>query len=265
MKICGIYTITHIASKRVYVGSAVDVVNRWRNHRWLLRNNKHHNVRLQRAWLKCGEQAFHFAVIEPIADKAELLAREQHWMDKLRAITPRAGYNTSPVAGSMLGHKHSLATRAEMSRTRKGRKAPRYEGFVTTAEHRAKIGAAHRGRVRPPEWNAAVSAGLKGRIQSPETRAKISAAAKGNKRTLGQVRSAEARANMSAAQKRLDKKTMLGRKHSPESLAKMRAAKIGKTHTNEARAKMKASHAVRLAMLRQAGPQLPLPLHFPHS
>jgi hypothetical protein len=49
--ICGIYTITHIESGKVYVGSSVHVNERCRVHRNLLNLKKHHNPYLQNA---CG-------------------------------------------------------------------------------------------------------------------------------------------------------------------------------------------------------------------
>ena len=49
-------------------------------------------------------------------------------------------------------------------------------GHVHSAEHRAKIGAAHKGRIFSTETRAKIGAAGKGRIFSPEARAKISAA-----------------------------------------------------------------------------------------
>ena len=101
-------------------------------------------------------------------------------------------------------------------------------GHVFSAEHRAKIGAASKGRTPSPEIRAKISAAQQGRIFSPEHRAKISAANSNPK--------AETRAKMSAANK--------GRKHSPEARAKISAA--ARNPSPERRAKIGAASKGRV-------------------
>mgnify|MGYP001617485807 CR=1 FL=1 len=95
-----IYQIRHIASGKVYVGSAINPRDRWKNHRVLLRNGKHHSIHLQRAWNKYNEVAFIFEIIEPVLFIEDLIAREQYWIDTLKASTQKHGYNITPTAGS---------------------------------------------------------------------------------------------------------------------------------------------------------------------
>jgi hypothetical protein len=52
--ISGIYKITNLKTGKVYIGKASRVSSRLANHKYLLRNNKHVNVYLQRAWNKYG-------------------------------------------------------------------------------------------------------------------------------------------------------------------------------------------------------------------
>ena len=57
-----IYGIRHIASGRIYVGSAVRTNARWRQHRSQLQRGTHHSRYLQAAWSKyrgspCDERA----------------------------------------------------------------------------------------------------------------------------------------------------------------------------------------------------------------
>ena len=47
-----IYGIRHIASGRIYVGSAVRTNARWRQHRSQLQRGTHHSRYLQAAWSK---------------------------------------------------------------------------------------------------------------------------------------------------------------------------------------------------------------------
>jgi hypothetical protein len=84
-------------------------------------------------------------------------------------------------------------------------------GKTHTAEARAKIGAASRGRVMPASHGAKVSANRMGHAVSAETRAKLRQA------NLGKTVSAQTRAKISATTK--------GRKVSAEFCAKISAGK----------------------------------------
>lgn len=79
----GIYVIRNEVNGKMYVGSAVDTARRLAKHRYQLRIGKHPSKHLSAAWKKYGEDAFEFSVLEQCAD-AELLVREQHWMDVLK-------------------------------------------------------------------------------------------------------------------------------------------------------------------------------------
>ena len=56
----GIYKITCLQNGRVYVGQAINIKDRWTSHMQCLNRNKHHNIHLQRAWNKYGEECFKF-------------------------------------------------------------------------------------------------------------------------------------------------------------------------------------------------------------
>lgn len=99
--VSGIYKITHIESKRIYVGSACNVARRISLHKWQLKKECHHSKYLQRAWKKYGAEAFEFSLILRCAE-TDLLFYEQRAIDKL---DPK--FNTSPTAGSTLGLRHT--------------------------------------------------------------------------------------------------------------------------------------------------------------
>src|ERR1039458_6811279 len=125
----GNYTITHRATGRCYVGQSANMPRRWANdHRPALRHNKHDSKYMQNVWNKYFEDAFDFEVVEN-CDVDDLTEREQWWMDELKPV-----FNTCPTAGSR-------------------------RGFVCTAETRAKIGAAKKGKALTPMHRAAISAG----------------------------------------------------------------------------------------------------------
>lgn len=182
---CGIYQIEHVASGKKYIGSARRIRRRISKHKTDLRAGKHHCSKLQRSWDKYGEDAFAFSVVEPIADEAQLLAREQHWIDTEQTLT--AGFNICPVAGSCRGR-------------------------VVTPEHRAKLSAAQSGKKRPPEHFAKAF----GVPRSEEVRAKISAAKKG--KPISAEALAERKTRTSSAETRAKQSASLkGKAHSAES------------------------------------------------
>ena len=60
----GIYKITNKLNGRIYIGSAKEFKERWKQHSYSLRNQKHSNKFLQADFNKCGEEAFIFEVVE---------------------------------------------------------------------------------------------------------------------------------------------------------------------------------------------------------
>lgn len=159
----GIYRIINSINGKIYIGSAVNIDKRWRDHISLLKKGRHHSRYLQNAWNKYGAYAFEFSIIEE-CDIPSLIAREQYFIDTLSP-----DYNVCKVAGSSLGVKRSDETRAKI-------------GFVSrniSAETRAKIGAANKARKISSETRAKISARQVGKTYSAETRAKMSAANKG--------------------------------------------------------------------------------------
>lgn len=123
----GIYQIRNIKNGKRYVGSAVNVRQRWASHRSLLRKGKHHSDHLQNSWKKYGEQSFEFEVIE-LCEKGSLIEREQ-WH-----INQGCHYNKAPIAGSPLGVKWSKSARERASARRAGvRKSSSHVEAMRTA------------------------------------------------------------------------------------------------------------------------------------
>lgn len=78
----GIYCIENQKNGKKYVGQAVNIEKRWRQHRNKLINGTHYNEHLQRAWDQYGESNFSFYVLE-ICDEQSLDAREIHYIETL--------------------------------------------------------------------------------------------------------------------------------------------------------------------------------------
>jgi group I intron endonuclease len=117
----GIYKIINKNNGRYYIGSSINIKNRWNEHKRTLKQNKHDNNFLQKSWNKHGEESFLFEVIEYVLDLNKLLEREQFYLD-LITYDKKMSYNLCKTAGNMLGFKHSDETKNKMSKSRIGNK-----------------------------------------------------------------------------------------------------------------------------------------------
>jgi group I intron endonuclease len=93
----GVYQIRCVANDKIYIGSSVDLRNRWAFHCRDLRFGRHSNRYLQAAWDDYGSDAFDFTIIEYVS-KEELLVVEQYWIDRTRCTDRSVGFNISTIA-----------------------------------------------------------------------------------------------------------------------------------------------------------------------
>ena len=73
--ISGVYKITNKVNGHSYIGSSVNIHERWVTHKWYLNRNKSHNIAFQRAWEKYGAEAFDFLILL-ICDKENTVMYE---------------------------------------------------------------------------------------------------------------------------------------------------------------------------------------------
>lgn len=164
-KKAGVYVIDHVASGNTYVGSSANLWKRLREHRCLLDRGAHCNRPLQNAWSKHGADAFSLSIVEEVADRSLLLAREQHWMEAYSLVCRL--FNVLPLARSSLGVKRSPETCEKLAAANRGRKLSAETIARRTASRDYTVSQATRDRH---------SAAMRGRPCAPETRAKIAAA-----------------------------------------------------------------------------------------
>lgn len=113
----GIYQITNTINGKIYIGSSVNLKQRFNDHKKLLRHNKHPNKHLQSAWLQYGENNFVFIILEYI-EPLSLLIREQYYIDLFSSSNNKIGYNISKIAGNSFGTKRSEESKLKMSYAR---------------------------------------------------------------------------------------------------------------------------------------------------
>lgn len=105
----GIYKIENIVNNKIYIGSCSNFNVRKGSHLCLLRQGKHHSIKLQRSFDKYGETNFIISLIEN-CKKENLITREQYYIDTLKPY-----YNICLIAGSTQGriftdlHKEKLS------------------------------------------------------------------------------------------------------------------------------------------------------------
>jgi group I intron endonuclease len=91
-KISGIYKITNINTKKIYIGSSNNIKRRFKEHLRLLENNKHHSAKLQRSYNRTKDKSvFKFEILEKVRDENKLKEREQYYIDLYNAFN--TGYN----------------------------------------------------------------------------------------------------------------------------------------------------------------------------
>ena len=142
-RVVGIYYIKNIVTKRMYIGSSINIDSRWNQHRYQLNTNRHENHYLQHSWNKHGENNFEFGILEVVdlkkkddilndvnhcslhkrvikliesSDDRDILyginlAREQYYLDKYVS----AGYKLYNICYSAVGGNHDELTRGRIS------------------------------------------------------------------------------------------------------------------------------------------------------
>lgn len=143
----GIYQIMNKKNFHMYVGSAVDMKERWYDHKEYLRKGIHDNSHLQNAWNKYNEDNFEFSEIE-FVEKEELISKEQFYIDFLNPE-----YNICKIAGNTFGVFPSKETRQKMSESQRGlhsgeRNGMFGKGYLISGEKHGMYGKTHTEEVR---------------------------------------------------------------------------------------------------------------------
>jgi len=236
MKICGIYKITNIVNNKVMIGQSKDITLRWRNYKTQLKYNKWHNLHLQRAWNKYGEQNFKFEVI--LECPIETLDKEEiRLIEEYNSRNDKYGYNIKEGGDR---HAHSEETKRRISEKHKGK--------VLSPEHRAKLCLARRKRITSAETKEKISQSSKGKIVSEETRLKLSIANKGKQILFSEEQKAKLVARLKNPSKETREKmsvSHIGKVQSEEAKQKNRLAHLNKPKSEEFKQKIKKSWILR--------------------
>ena len=183
-----IYKIINLVNDKFYVGSTTNKKVRFRQHRKLLRGNRHHCKHLQAAWNKYGEEKFSFVVVEEVSEKTSLQQVEQTyltqhvgqpycyntgrsadapWRNAPPEITPNFGravraeqkaqisatlkefYAQDYANHPRVGKTHSAETKERIRQAKLANPTRAWQGKPRDEATRKKIGDAQRGKPKP--------------------------------------------------------------------------------------------------------------------
>jgi group I intron endonuclease len=250
----GVYKLINLINNRIYIGSAKGFKQRWYQHHYSLKNNKHSNKFLQADYNKCGEDAFKFEVLVVTnGDKQERLLIEEQYISQFydkgedcynlcnRAISREGTISNNPLSTK---EKKSISMKEAWKRMLVETKEKRSElirAAHSTPEAKQRIKEKWQDKEYKEKmkqyskqnggWNkgmkfsqySGINHPMHGKIHSQETREKISQSRKG---------------------KNAWNEGVTGYKMPPcseETKEKLRQANIGKTISKEIREKISQS------------------------
>lgn len=182
--ISGVYSIRNRLSTKEYIGSSLNIEERWKSHLRMLNTASHHSKALQSAFNKYGAGAFSMFVIEECYQ--DRLAREQYFIDTLKPA-----YNCSPKAiggspkGIVFSEEHKLHIAEAAARGKKYSVKSCGIAHPWCAECRPDIAK----QIGEDQWtlelrkiaatHSKLSRGFSGKLHSKESKEKISSLLRG--------------------------------------------------------------------------------------
>ncbi len=162
----GVYAIVHEPTNRSYIGSAINIKRRFKEHKILLRKGLHHSPYLQNVWNKYGESQFVFKVLKHLESLHEARSLEQAMLD---CFYPKVLNASNTATGFPCGDSHH------------SKKADFHMKFVmqklSEEERKARYGKT-KGTTRSSE---PYIVGAAKRLSDPNYRQKLSDACKGKR------------------------------------------------------------------------------------
>jgi len=118
-----------------------------------MRRGVHANRKIQRHFNKCGEDDLIISALEDVANKKDLVEREQFYLDTIKPY-----FNIAPIAGSCLGVRHS-----DESKERR-RHLKNKLGKKLSPEQKETVRQGQLKRFQNPLQREAASARMKGKV-----------------------------------------------------------------------------------------------------
>jgi group I intron endonuclease len=164
-KASGIYKITCKETRKIYIGSAENLLHRYNGHKTDFKRGTHANSYLLNSYLKYGSENFDFELIE-LAPIDQLLEREQFYLDSTKCYEPDIGFNICKIAGKV-----------DMTPEIRKRIGDKNRGSKRTEEQKKIMSEAQRNKTISVEGLENLKKGgekRRGRPRSEDTKNKIS-------------------------------------------------------------------------------------------
>jgi group I intron endonuclease len=224
-----IYKIINVVNNKFYVGSTTNKKVRFRQHRKLLRGNRHHCKHLQAAWNKYGEDKFEFVVVENVPQDKELWVVEDEWLSKNvgQEHCYNSGYAAVAPWRGVYGSNHPKFGVPQTEDQKEKISATLKEFYAADYFNHPRVGKTHSEETKLKiRQNRTPTAGQNhyryGKTLSEETKQKIGDAQRGKPKAEGRKVSEQGllkiKANIEAGRSH---KHWLGRKHTDEARQKM--------------------------------------------
>ena len=97
--------IKNVKTEKFYIGSTLDLEERWKFHLKELRRGNH-NVKMQDAWDQSEESDWEWTIIEDDIPFQLQFISEQYWLDATKCY--ENGYNVAWKAGSYVSYEYSF-------------------------------------------------------------------------------------------------------------------------------------------------------------
>jgi group I intron endonuclease len=137
MQISSIYKIQSTCNPdKIYIGSAISIINRWYRHRFDLKHNKHGNSKLQNYYNKYGLEDLRFEILME-CEKDKLIIKEQCYINIFQPY-----FNICKIAGSNSGVSFTEEHKRKIRESNLGKKR--------SEETKINIGLSSIGRI---PWN----------------------------------------------------------------------------------------------------------------
>lgn len=162
-KICGIYKISLKGCDKLYIGLTKNFEQRKSKHIRSLKENKHYNIYLQRAFIKYGDDSFSIEIIEECKE-SELNEKEQYYIKKFNSFN--SGFNLT-----------SGGERFLLSNDVKKRISEKHKGKILKESTKQKLREINLGKKMSLEAKAKISFANNNRILTDEQITKMSKAA----------------------------------------------------------------------------------------
>jgi len=209
----GIYIITNTVNDKMYIGSGVVLIRRYKAHVSTLTRGCHRNPHLTAFYKQHGLGVLEFSVLE-LCTPEEIADRETFYLNKYEAY--KKGFNIIHAGGT-----------------------PGSLGRVTSEETKRKIGAANSGRKWTEEQKQKLKEARKGRVMTKKqidallTHGQATRFIKGHKQTVEQIEQ--------GAQKRR------GLKQRPETIQKRAQRQVGRKMSEQAKKNISEAAKARRA------------------